>query len=281
MYLYLVQLMARLVPNKLPGKTRLFRLLLKNVALKTDTVDVRGRYDLVYRVPDVRESVAFNLICFGLYEEATIQTIISLLPPGGMFLDGGANIGSISLPIARMRPDVTIISVEGDPEIAAILRHNVEANNITNIEVINALLGREDHSRQTFYKAPDHKFGMGSLGNHFGGDGQSLETRSIDGILADRNGSITVIKLDIEGAEVIALSGALDTLTTIPAPTVVFEYQPWAERAISNQKAGDSQRLLLKLGYQLYRVDESETPVRSAITEGHGMLRAEKLDAPD
>lgn len=275
-YLKFVLFLARTLPNKLPGKTRFIRLILGKREGDAGEHDIPGKHQLLYRVPNIRESVAFNLICSGIYEEATINAIVSLLPPGGTFVDGGANIGSISMPVARLRPDVTILSVEGDPDIADVLAHNVETNRIPNIRIVKALLGKEDNTIQTFYKAPDHKFGMGSLGNHFGSDGVSLKTRSIDGILAQHNLTAAVVKLDIEGAEVIALSGATAALNCEPAPAIIFEYQPWAEDAIDGQSAGDSQRLLRDHGFSLFKLDDKRNSVEGILTTGHGMLLARK-----
>lgn len=270
-----IETLARAVPNGLPGKTRFVRALVKGGGVGGRPARVNGRHGLVYEVPDLTESVAFNLFCFGLYERPTLDTLLAALPEGGTLLDGGANIGAISLPVARLRPDARVVAVEGDPDIAACLTRNVAANGLTNVTVVNTLLGADDGAMITFYKAPERKFGMGSLGDHFGSAGVELPQRTIDGLAAE-HGPIAVIKLDIEGAEALALKGAAKTIAARTAPAVVFEFQDWAERKIANQRSGDSQRILRESGYAITRIGTPDAVLPEVLTEGSGMLIARR-----
>lgn len=274
--LSIIEVFARIVPNGTPGKTRLIRKLLHAAKVCGRPIKIVGRYGLVYEVPDLAESIALNLFCFGLYEQPTLTTLLSTLTAGSTLLDGGANIGAISIPIAKLRPDVTIIAVEGDPTISDYLRRNVAANGLDNILVVNSLLGAQDRTMTAFYKAPERKFGMGSLGNHFAAESISLPQRTIDSLAVDFGRRFDVIKLDIEGSEALALRGASETLAASPAPTVVFEYQAWAEGVIDGQAAGDSQRLLVQKGYRLSRMCSPEQVLDTILIEGSGMLIAKR-----
>lgn len=271
-----IERLARFLPNGAPGKGRLIRKLLETTNGFGHPTRISGLYGLTYEVPDLEESVALNLFCFGVYEPQTLKSLLSELAEHSTLLDGGANIGAITLPIARLRPDVTIIAVEGDPDIANYLRRNAAVNGLSNILVVNCLLGADDATTAAFYKAPEHKFGMGSLGNHFATESITLPQRTVDSLAYEFGKQIDVIKLDIEGAEALALQGASKTLAKSPAPTVIFEYQPWAERAITGTAAGDSQRILRRKGYSLTRIGFPEIALDTILTEGSGMLIAKR-----
>ena len=62
------------------------------------------------------------------------------LPQGALCVDAGANIGIIALTLAVQRPDCRIIAIEPVPDNVECLRRNIQANSITNVEVIEAPL---------------------------------------------------------------------------------------------------------------------------------------------
>jgi hypothetical protein len=49
------------------------------------------------------------LFTFGAYEPETQDVILEFLPEGGTFIDVGANIGALAIPIARLRRRAHII----------------------------------------------------------------------------------------------------------------------------------------------------------------------------
>ena len=56
---------------------------------------------------------------------------------------------------------------------------------------------------------------------------------------------------------------------------MTFEFVDWAERAVSGQRAGDSQSYMMSLGYRLYHLGFRGEPGRAIaapITEGAGMI---------
>ena len=197
--------------------------------------------------------MAVELFARGAYEPHTISIILSRLNRDGTYVDVGSNIGAIALPVATLRPGARVICVEADPDIAAILRRNVTENARANIEIVECLAGRESAESVKFYRAPVHKFGMGSIGSHF--DGQIIELRqqALDDVFDDLNVmSINVLKIDVEGAELGTLRGLERHLKNKPRPTVVFEFADWAEAKIHQQSPGDAQAYLLSLGYRLF-----------------------------
>jgi FkbM family methyltransferase len=226
----------------------------------------------------VVEPIATSLFADGVYEPDTLAAILAHLKPGGVYLDVGANIGALALPVAALRPDSQVVCVEADPDIAAMLRRNVAENGRPNVTTIECVAGAETDFAVPFYRAPDHKFGMGSIGAQFSASPITIPQRSLDNIL-DELGfrEVDVVKLDIEGAELGALRGLARRLTDRCAPNVIFEFTDWAEARIIGQRPGDAQRFMISHGYRLFPLGSGGLPaiaLLSPMTEKAAMILA-------
>ncbi|MGB8363064.1 MAG: FkbM family methyltransferase [Rhizomicrobium sp.] len=223
----------------------------------------------------MEEPIAAALFGSGVYEPDTLAAILSRLPADGIYVDVGANVGAIALPVAAQRPGAKVVCVEAAPEIAVILRRNVEENARSNIAVVECVAGSEENPI-SFYGAPASKFGMGSIGPQFDALPLTLEQRTLDGVLDELGiGNVDVVKLDIEGAELGALRGIMRRLTSSHRPAIVFEFSDWAEARVGGQKPGDAQAYLVSIGYRLFRLGRGGLPgpaLDSPITSGSGMI---------
>lgn len=267
----------RCIPNEMRGKTRITRLALRLLPNRLQ-VRVPDSYGNQIWCPSLDEPIAIGLFGAGVYEPDTLAAILSRLPSDGVYIDVGANVGAIALPVAAQRPAARIVCVEADPQIAAILRRNVAENLRSNVAVIECVAGSEAKP-VSFYGAPVSKFGMGSIGPQFDAPPISLEQRALDSIL-DELGieDVHAVKIDIEGAELGALRGLAHRLTRPNRPTVVFEFSDWAEARVAGQSAGDAQRYLMSIGYRLFRLERGgarRPALDSPLTRGAAMILAE------
>ena len=57
----------------------------------------------------------------GGYEQEVINLILSLVEPETTYIDVGANIGLLSVPVLATRPRVNVISIEASPETLPFL----------------------------------------------------------------------------------------------------------------------------------------------------------------
>jgi FkbM family methyltransferase len=112
-----------------------------------------------------------------------MSSSLRYLRPSGAFVDVGANVGAISLPVAACRPNARIICIEADPEIVSLLRRNVAENGRSNVRIIHCLAGPFDDPQIPFYRAPAAKFGMGSVGPQFGAAPITLTQHPLDEVL--------------------------------------------------------------------------------------------------
>jgi FkbM family methyltransferase len=265
------------LPGRLPGKTRLGRMLLHPFLSEMPAV-LTDSAGCTYVMPSYSEPIAQHLFTFGAYEPETQRVILEFLSERGTFIDVGANIGALAIPIARLRPRAHIVCIEADPEIHRLLQVNMDRNCCAQVQMACCLVGPCDRALTPFYRAPNEKFGMGSIGPQFGVSPIMLKQRSLDGLAAEMVvQQIDVIKIDVEGSELGVLQGAVRILSSERPPVILFEFADWAETRISDQQPGDAQAFLLAHGYRLFRLtggngtrEEIVAPVR----HGTGMLLA-------
>ena len=152
-------------------------------------------------------------------ELANIFVIVDRLEPGSVIVDGGANAGFFTIPVAnRVRnKHISIISFEPQRQLFQALGGALALNGLEHVYLHNMGLGRESGTAQL--PAVDY-----SVAQDFGTVSLSNET-SVDehAWMANRLVSVTAIddmdlprldffKLDVEGYEVPALQGALKTI---------------------------------------------------------------------
>ena len=260
------------------GKPRLARLLLGNRINKIKDLLVKGKYGCTFKIPNIIENVGFDIYVDGVFEKKTIELIMQKLPPGGVLVDMGANIGSISLPVCKQRPDVKAICIEAAERVYGYLDFNVKLNELTNCTIINKALTDYDGAIVNFF-SPDEKFGKESLSSVFTKDAKQVETIRLDTLHRQHEiVKVDFIKADIEGYEYHAFKGAAKLLSAEKAPDILFEFVDWAEDAAHHCKAGDAQQLLLKYGYTLYTwsSNNERTLMDKIQTTGNAMIYATK-----
>jgi FkbM family methyltransferase len=256
---------------------RLARLALRPF-LNGGMARIPDRFGNVLHVPSLEEPVSVGLFGFGVHEPDTLGAVLHHLRPSGVFVDVGANVGALALPVAACRPGARIICIEADPQIVSLLKRNVAENGRSNIRTVHCLAGPIDDPQVSFYRAPVAKFGMGSIGPQFGAEPVTLTQRPLDDVLDELSiDDVDVMKLDIEGAEFGALQGLSRRLRSPRPPTIVFEFIDWAETRIAGQPAGSAQQFLLSLGYSLFRLARGGRPgerIEHPVTTGFAMILA-------
>lgn len=138
-----------------------------------------------------------------------------------VYVDVGANIGFF---VCLMRSlGKRVVAVEPLQQNIDYLFANLEANGWSDVEVLPLGAGREPGIVQLYGG------GTGaSLVEHWAGASGSLRStipvNSLDNLLAGRfSGDRLLIKIDVEGAELGALQGAVGLLTRLPRPQWLIE----------------------------------------------------------
>lgn len=188
------------------------------------------------------------------YEPDLAAAFESNVKPGMTVLDIGAHVGLHTLRLCKLvGQEGRVIAVEPSPANAAALRRHLAWNNISNATVIEAAIS-ECAGNQQFSFRPD-AFDPGGFANSLAYDIKGGKTQvrvsTIDEICASLVPD--VIKLDVEGAEQLAINGALETLTRC-SPLMLVAFHPEPMAALGTTPRGLVQ-LLNRLGYMGQHLD--------------------------
>lgn len=259
------------VPSGLRGKNRVARLLADRVLDPAAPCRVRAADNLDVMLPNLRDSVCLALFADGAYEAETIAWIARHLPADGTFLDIGANIGSVALPVARRRPDARVACVEASPLVFAYLDRNIRTNGLDpRVSAHHCALSASNARFVSFY-SPEEGYGKGSMSPVFTKTAAQVANTRLDDLVRSMPTTPGLLKIDVEGFEKQVLEGGMEFLKR-QGPDVVFEFCDWAERLAGNSP-GDSQRLLLENGFRLQRLGDG-SPIEDVLVEGFEMILA-------
>jgi FkbM family methyltransferase len=196
-----------------------------------------------------------SLEIYGEWAEHELQCLRPYVRPGSVAVDVGANIGTHALAFSRWVGSGSVLAIEAQPVVSALLRVNSLLNKRGNIDVITALCARRRGwtSIEVDYRDADN-FGGLSFTELARADGARWWQRRhrkarnlvpivpLDELAAGL--PVSLIKLDIEGMEYDALRGARGLLRR-QRPVVYLEQLS----TIDLRKVYD---YLSHLGYRLY-----------------------------
>lgn len=180
-----------------------------------------------------------------------ISLILALVPACGTLLDLGANVGSISMPVAVTGRHV--LSVEADPVNVSLLQTSAVINDVSDrMHVIATAAGGH--------------VGEASFMPH-GAHGQILDApvngairvplTTVDALVASENiDRVDLVKVDVEGAEMDVLRGMRRLVEHPRAPYLLVECCPHT-LAEYGQTTADLVALLEAYGYVVYNVEDN------------------------
>lgn len=139
----------------------------------------------------------------GTYEYYKQKLIAKELSTGSVFYDLGANAGFYTLLAAKRATAGKVYAFEPLPRNIEFLRRHLELNQIRNAGVLE--LAVSDVAGPALFQEAGNSF----MGRLEGGGNLNVLTATLDGLL--QQGKIlppSVIKIDVEGAELLALRGS-------------------------------------------------------------------------
>jgi FkbM family methyltransferase len=258
------------------GKNFIVRTLYRKLIDQKLEMKISGRNSCTYFLPNIFESIGFEIFVNGVYEPETISFLKEVLPPNGKFADIGGNIGSISIPVCKTRPDIKALAVEAAPWVFNYLERNVHENELTNLRLFNYAIFEKDNLELDFF-SPQEKYGKGSLASVFTKKGVKVKTMTLDSLFQQNDFmDINVIKVDVEGFEKPVFKGASEVFSRAAAPVVFFEFVDWAETN-AGFKPGDAQMVLKSYGYKLYKFEFGKlVELQNILTSGFANIVARK-----
>ncbi len=154
-----------------------------------------------------------SLRTYGEWAGAEIEFLKQFVTEGACVVDGGANIGTHTLPLARLcGPDGRVVAIEASPELAHVLETNVRLNGLTNVDVVTAALDRDAGTAYVSQLDPGRRQNTGVIraAPVTGGEFKlAIRRVRLDDLDLKR---LDFLKLDVEGAEAAAIEGGMRTI---------------------------------------------------------------------
>jgi FkbM family methyltransferase len=189
-----------------------------------------------------------------LHEATEARLLASLCKPGMCVVDVGANIGFYSLLFARwVGPTGNVCAFEPDPKNFATLQGNLSANRCLNVRAVNSAVGAtsaEGHLYLSDVHKGDHRVYQSDGGR------KEIPIRIValdDYFASDQR--IDLVKMDIQGAEGMALAGMQRVITSNPDLAMLFEFWPRGLRNAGSSPEGILTDLQEK-GFTIEQIDE-------------------------
>ena len=156
------------------------------------------------------------------HEVAEVDALVARIPEGGVFADVGANVGSYSIPLARRRPDLSILAFEPSALTVAILHRNAEKNRVAErIEIRPEALWSEGGSVPLTTRLGGENFV--AKGRVSGPAVERVPATTLDDVFG-HGGCVDAIKCDVEGAELAVLRGGEKVIET-SRPLLLLEIE--------------------------------------------------------
>jgi len=176
------------------------------------------------------DPMAYSDFIVGAYEPGCVRVLREHLSEGSVCVDVGANLGYFSILMAQIvGKRGQTIAFEPMPDTVELLRENVGVNRLENVIVVAAAASDESGSVQLLSGASEHVAKTASMvGYRLEGPAQTTLVRSLrlDDYFAGSARLPGLIKIDVEGAELMVLKGARETIAR-SRPVLIVEIHGW------------------------------------------------------
>ncbi len=157
-----------------------------------------------------------SLARYGEWAGKEVDFLCSLVSAGGTVIDGGANIGTHTVALARhVGPSGSVIAIEPQPQVFELLNRNIRSNGLTAAKAVHAALAMTAGSVEIPLLDAAARSNVGAFSLL-----QPIDTQipkqhyPVPVITLDSLGlsNVDLIKLDVESMELDTLRGACETL---------------------------------------------------------------------
>ena len=220
------------------------------------------------------ETLGSHLFYSGEYETAQIDAFFSLVSPGDLIFDAGANLGIFSL--LASKHGAFVVAFEPSLDICKRFNTNIQLNRAGGtVRAVNSAVSNKC-STVLFFEA---RYGNQGVGRMFscGDTGKSVGKYRVPADTLDnfaqQYGPPQLIKIDIEGAEWLALKGAKRLMSLEKAPKFFIEFHPQEMEHIGCS-VEECVKLFQESGYLVYQL----SGIMSRDNHSWNLFSKEKID---
>ncbi len=282
----LFRFFARLGVNRsTPGALKIYNFLFKIFWPFGDIVEVQGSkmYVNLEKAPPAMRMALQGYATNRVHEKETTELFKRIVKPGNVVLDLGANIGYFTLLAAKLVGSKgKVYSFEPEPMNFYYLKKNAEINSYTQINPFQKAVSNEKGITKLFicpYDSGHHTMnqyeGISSYRPDFKNKGKrsvEIETVVMDDFFEGREQEIDVVKMDVEGAELLALSGMDNILKKNQKIKMIVEFFP----LLINKMGSDPKELIKRFLYN-YNFSISVIP-DDYDAKIHNMIKINSVD---
>jgi len=199
-----------------------------------------------------------QIAALGYVELGVSRLIQGLAKSGGLMIDVGANYGYYSCIWASLWPSNQVIAFEASPKNLAPLQKNIANNQLDQQIQIYPLALSNQVGTLSFNIGPDNQTGWGGLSKENNANTVEVEVTTLDEIMKHYDHQlISLLKIDVEGADTWVLEGAQQLLSNKKIRHIVFEENLSRMSQLGIEK-GQAQNLLHEHGYCIQKLGNNE-----------------------
>ena len=243
-------LAARLLPRKQDNE--LIPVNLHGFRMYLDPEELPGR---------------LGAFCWGEYEPTTTWVFRELLSEGDVVVDAGAHWGYFTLLASRLSgARGHVFAFEPHPRNYTILTKNILANGLDNITAIQKAVSDQTGtvSLNTSRTTVGHSIFAVPPQPRMDGEAEmkiAVEAISLDAFFSGTAIQPKLVKIDIEGAESLALAGMHNLISRNPGLMIILELNP---TLLSEHSSAHHLDDLAKFGFQFILIDDESRRLQQA-----------------
>jgi FkbM family methyltransferase len=198
----------------------------------------------VFNRPLPRRAFESAYLAYKRLEAGPVSQLRVFVPTGTTAIDVGANIGFFSLRFARwVGPTGRVIAIEPEERNVAALRRRLARARLEGVVECEQAVAAD--------KPGELRLAVNELhpgDHHIAADGIAARAITVDALTADDSRAVSLLKVDVQGAEQLVLAGARQTIET-HRPAIFIELD---NEALERQGASADALvgLLSDLGYR-------------------------------
>lgn len=167
----------------------------------------------------------------GTYEPYVLRTLQQFLKEGDCCMDVGANLGYFTSIMAHLVGNTgEVIAFEPLPNNIRVLEENVALEGLNNVKIEPKAVGDSNATAPLLVQGDTDFTGTASIAEvyNWGGERTTVPVQvvTLDRYVAGLRKSPSLLKMDVEGAELHALRGAEALLSSI-RPILLIEIHGW------------------------------------------------------
>jgi FkbM family methyltransferase len=218
---------------------------------------------------EAKESSGEGLL-FDSYEPATTCVFERSVAPGDLVVDVGAHWGYFTLLAAALCGETgRVIAFEPHPRNVSILTKNLQANRVHTVDIVTKavtdregvaklLLSRDSSGNSLISLPPGAELSPGAS------DYLAVETVTLDAFFAPQSRKPTLVKMDIEGAELAAFDGMTTLIRETADLVLITEFNPFY---FPGAKGKAFLTRLTEQGFELAIIDDAKFQIEAGSLE--------------